>query len=199
MTDIIHLGHPTLRQKAAPVPAIESPEIQTLIDRLLETVKTANGVGIAAPQVNVSLQIMVIASRPNPRYPDAPTMEPIALINPEILATSPEMEKGWEGCLSVPEFRGKVPRHQSVTVRYFDRTGSPIETTFTGFIARIFQHEYDHFQGLVFLDRLDDESDRITDAEFKQLFPDPLPAATATATATATANPPVLVPVSSLG
>jgi peptide deformylase len=174
MTDIIHLGHPTLRQKAAPVTTIESPDIQTLIDRLLDTVKSANGVGIAAPQVNVSLQIMVIASRPNPRYPDAPTMEPIALINPEILSYSPELEKGWEGCLSVPDFRGKVPRHQSVTVHYFDRTGIQVETTFTGFIARIFQHEYDHFQGLVFLDRLEDETDRITDAEFKQLFPDPL-------------------------
>jgi peptide deformylase len=174
MPDIIHLGHPTLRQIAKPVMTIESPEIQNLIDQLLDTVKTSNGVGIAAPQVNVSLQIMVIASRPNPRYPDAPTMEPIALINPEILSYSPELEKGWEGCLSVPDFRGKVPRHPSVTVRYFDRTGTRIEAIFTGFIARIFQHEYDHFQGLVFLDRLEDEGDRITDTEFKQLFPDKL-------------------------
>ncbi len=191
MTDIIRLGHPTLRQTAAPVTTIESPEIQTLIDRLLDTVKSANGVGIAAPQVNVSLQIMVIASRPNPRYPDAPTMEPIALINPEILSYSPELEKGWEGCLSVPDFRGKVPRHLSITVSYFDRTGTRIETTFTGFIARIFQHEYDHFQGIVFLDRLEDEGDRLTDAEFKALFPDQQ--------SIATASPPVPTPVSSLG
>jgi peptide deformylase len=176
MPDIIHLGHPTLRQKASRVIDPQSPEIQTLIDALLDMVKSANGVGIAAPQVDVSLQIMIIASRPNPRYPNAPTMEPIALINPAIISYSPEMEKGWEGCLSVPDFRGKVPRHQSITVEYTDRTGQLIQSTFTGFVARIFQHEYDHFQGLVFLDRLDDEGDRITEDEFKQRFPDKLEA-----------------------
>jgi peptide deformylase len=174
--DIIHLGHPTLRQKADRVTEIQSPEIQALIDRLFDIVKSANGVGIAAPQVDVSLQIMVIASRPNPRYPDAPTMEPIALINPKILSYSPELEKGWEGCLSVPDWRGKVPRHPSITVEYTDRTGHLIRSTFTGFVARIFQHEYDHLQGVVFLDRLgEDEGDRMTETEFQQLFPNNLP------------------------
>ncbi len=174
MTDIIHLGHPTLRQTATPVTDSQSPEIQVLIDRLLETVKASNGVGIAAPQVDVSVQLMIIASRPNPRYPDAPTMEPIALINPAIISCSPELEKGWEGCLSVPDFRGNVSRHQSITVEYIDRTGYLIRSTFTRFVARIFQHEYDHLQGLVFLDRLEDHDDRITEEEFKQRFPDKL-------------------------
>ena len=170
MTDILHVGHPTLRQPASRVSNVQSPEIQTLIDDLFKAVRSANGVGIAAPQVDVSLQIMVIASRPNPRYPDAPKMDPIALINPQILDRSPEMTKGWEGCLSVPQYRALVPRYQSITVKYTDRTGHLVQCTFTDFIARIFQHEYDHFLGLIFLDRLESESDLVTIEEFKRRF-----------------------------
>jgi len=169
---ILHLDHPTLRQTATPVTDFNNPILQTLIDDLLTTLRSANGVGIAAPQVNESLQIMIIASRPTPRYPDAPEMEPIALINPKIIDRSSEMEKGWEGCLSVPQYRGFVPRHQSITVEYTDRTGAIIQTIFTDFVARIFQHEYDHFLGLVFLDRLESERDRVTAEEFKIMFPD---------------------------
>ena len=169
---ILHLSHPTLRQTATPVTDFKNPLLQTLIDDLLTTLRSANGVGIAAPQVNESLQIMIIASRPTPRYPDAPEMEPIALINPKIIGRSSEMEKGWEGCLSVPQYRGFVPRHQSITVEYTDRTGTKIEATFTDFVARIFQHEYDHFLGLVFLDRLESERDRVTAEAFKIMFPD---------------------------
>ncbi len=172
MADILPMGHPTLRQSASRVSNVQSPEIQTLIDDLLEAVRSANGVGIAAPQVNVSLQIMIIASRPNPRYPDAPEMDPIALINPQILDRSPEMAKGWEGCLSVPQYRALVPRHQSMTVEYTDRAGTIVRSAFTDFIARIFQHEYDHFLGLVFLDRLESESDLITIEAFKLRFPE---------------------------
>ena len=172
MTDILHVGHPTLRQSASRVSNVQSPEIQALIDNLFEAVRSANGVGIAAPQVNRSLQIMIIASRPNPRYPDAPEMEPIALINPQILNRSPEMSKGWEGCLSVPHYRALVPRSQSITVEYTDRVGRLVQCTFIDFIARIFQHEYDHFLGLVFLDRLESESDLVTIEEFKRRFPE---------------------------
>ena len=172
MTDIIRLGHPTLRQSASWVSNVRAPTVQTLIDELLEAVRSANGVGLAAPQVNVSLQIMIIASRPNPRYPDALEMEPIALINPQILDRSPEITKGWEGCLSVPQYRALVPRYQSITVEYTDRTGELVQCIFTDFIARIFQHEYDHFLGLVFLDRLESESDLITIEAFKRRFPE---------------------------
>jgi peptide deformylase len=172
---ILQLGHPKLRQTATAVTDIHNPELQKLIDDLLTTLRSANGVGIAAPQVNESIQIMVIASRPTPRYPNAPEMEPIALINPKIIDKSIAMEKGWEGCLSVPQYRGFVPRHQSVTVEYTDRSGQIVQKTFTDFVARIFQHEYDHFLGLVFLDRLESESDRVTAEEFKAMFPDALP------------------------
>ncbi len=169
---ILHLGHPTLRKTAPIVPDPQTPQIQTLIDDLLTTLRSANGVGIAAPQVDESLQVMVIASRPTPRYPNAPTMEPIALINPRILDKSADLEKGWEGCLSIPEYRGFVPRHRSITVEYTDRHGTLQQTVFTDFVARIFQHEYDHFLGLVFLDRLESESDRVTAEQFKLMFPD---------------------------
>jgi peptide deformylase len=164
MRTILHLGHPTLRQTASLITDFNNPVVQTLIDDLLATLRSANGVGIAAPQVDESIQIMVIASRPTPRYPDAPEMEPIALINPKIINRSSQMEKGWEGCLSVPQYRGFVPRHQSITVEYTDRTGATIQTIFTD--------EYDHFLGLVFLDRLESENDRVTAEEFKVMFPD---------------------------
>jgi peptide deformylase len=172
MRTILHLGHPTLRQTASLITDFNNPVVQTLIDDLLATLRSANGVGIAAPQVDESIQIMVIASRPTPRYPNAPEMEPIALINPKIINRSAQMEKGWEGCLSVPQYRGFVPRHESITVEYTDRTGAIIQTIFTDFVARIFQHEYDHFLGLVFLDRLESENDRVTAEEFKVMFPD---------------------------
>ncbi len=168
---ILHHSHPTLRKTAPPVTTLQTPQLQTLIDDLLATLRSANGVGIAAPQVDESLQIMVIASRPTPRYPDAPTMKPIALINPRILDKSPDLEKGWEGCLSIPEYRGFVPRHRSITVEYTDRQGITKQAVFTDFVARIFQHEYDHFLGLVFLDRLESEADRITAEQFDLMFP----------------------------
>ena len=105
MRTILHLGHPTLRQTSNPITDFTSPWLQTLIDDLLSTLRSANGVGIAAPQVNESLQIIIIASRPTLRYPNAPEMAPIALINPKIISCSAELKKGWEGCLSVPQYQ----------------------------------------------------------------------------------------------
>lgn len=166
---IVQLGHPTLRQRARQVRDVRSPEVQQLIDELIATVEQANGVGIAAPQVDESYQIMIVASRPNPRYPFAPEMEPTAMINPTILARSEAMEKGWEGCLSVPGVRGLVPRHCEVTVEYQDRAGQLQQITLTGFVARIFQHEYDHFQGLVFLDRVESEADLLNEAAYQAM------------------------------
>lgn len=167
---IIQLGHPTLRQRASQVQDVRSPEIQQLIDELIATVQQANGVGIAAPQVDESYQIMIVASRPNPRYPFAPEMEPTAMINPVILARSEAVEKGWEGCLSVPGVRGWVPRHCEITVEYQDRFGQLQQTSLTGFVARIFQHEYDHFQGLVFLDRVESEADLLDEAAYQAMM-----------------------------
>ena len=144
--------------------------IQRLIDDLIETVRAVNGVGIAAPQVNESYQIFIVASSPNPRYPDAPKMEPIAVINPKIISRSDEMVDGWEGCLSIPGIRGLVSRHKSIAVEYTDRDGHEKTDELSDFIARIFQHEYDHLHGILFLDRLENLGDMISEKEYIKLL-----------------------------
>ncbi|TAE54214.1 MAG: peptide deformylase [Nostocales cyanobacterium] len=165
---IIQLGNPKLRQKAAWVENIQDEKIKTLIDDLIATVDQANGVGIAAPQVAESLRLFIVASRPNARYPDAPEMNPTAMINPQIISHSSEVVKGWEGCLSVPGIRGLVPRYQTITVEYMDRNGNLQTQELTGFVARIFQHEYDHLEGMVFLDRVESTEELMTEAEYQQ-------------------------------
>ncbi|GAM55515.1 peptide deformylase [Vibrio ishigakensis] len=137
---------------------------------MIDTVEQASGVGIAAPQIYKSLRIFIMSSKPNPRYPDAPLMPITAIINPEIIHASSEMEKGWEGCLSVPSMRGFVPRHKTIYVRYHDQQGQVQETEFNGFLARIFQHELDHLDGLTFIDRLESTKDLISESEWYQQF-----------------------------
>ncbi|NDJ18977.1 peptide deformylase [Myxacorys almedinensis] len=167
---IVELGHPMLRQTAHAIATIQDEHIQTLIDQLLVTVNHANGVGIAAPQVAQPLQLMIVASRPSPRYPTAPTMEPTPMLNPRILSHSTETIIGWEGCLSIPGIRGKVPRYQAIEIEYCDRRGHAHKTQLTDFVARIFQHEFDHFNGIVFLDRVENPQDVITEQEYQALF-----------------------------
>ncbi|MEW6325601.1 MAG: peptide deformylase [Nitrospirota bacterium] len=157
---VSRLGHPVLRQVAKPVPpeAIATPAIQQLIDDMIETMREYDGVGIAAPQVHQSLQIAVIEAAKNPRYPKAPQIPLTVLINPEILSRSPEQQAGWEGCLSVEGLRGRVPRAGRLSVRWLDRAGRPISQEVEGFFAVVIQHEVDHLQGKVFLDRMSDLS-----------------------------------------
>lgn len=166
--EIIQLGHPLLRSSAQLVDNIQDQNIQNLIDNLIATVGQANGVGIAAPQVAESYRLFIVASRPNLRYPNAPTMEPTAIINPQILAHSSEVVKGWEGCLSIPEIRGYVPRYEAIEIEYTDRNGELQKQELTDFVARIFQHEYDHLNGIVFLDRLESTQDIITEQEYQK-------------------------------
>lgn len=167
---IIQLGNSILRQKATEVEDIQDETIQKLIEDLMATVSEANGVGIAAPQVAQSYRVMIVASRPNPRYPHAPHMEPTAMINPRIIAHSSTMIKDWEGCLSIPGIRGLVPRYEAIEVEYTDRNGKIQRQLLTNFVARIFQHEYDHFDGIVFLDRLESNLDIVTDHEYQKLI-----------------------------
>lgn len=166
--EIIQLGHPLLRSQAQLVDNIQDKNIQNLIDNLIATVGQANGVGIAAPQVAQSYRLFIVASRPNLRYPTAPTMEPTAMINPKILAQSTEVVKGWEGCLSIPEIRGYVPRYEAIEIEYTDRNGKLQKQELNHFVARIFQHEYDHLNGIVFLDRLESTQDIITEQEYQK-------------------------------
>jgi len=172
LRQIAQLGQPVLRGKAMTVDKPADPAVQKLIDDLLATVAEVYGVGIAAPQVYEPLSIFIVASRPNPRYPHAPEREPMAMINPEILWRSDEMEKGWEGCLSIPGLRGRVPRHTKIGVRYLDRRGELIEEEYEGFLARVFQHEFDHLQGMVFVDRLENTLDLMTEKEYLRSLQD---------------------------
>ena len=158
-----------LRQKAENVEDISDPEIQQLIDDLILTAAEASGVGIAAPQVSESLRIFIIAGAASPRYPDAPETETKVIINPEIISASDESEKGWEGCLSIPGLRALVPRRKSIRAVYRDREDNLVEEGFSDFEARVFQHEYDHINGVVFLDRVESSLEIITENEYMKL------------------------------
>lgn len=170
MPSICQLGNPVLRENSSPIANVHDEPVQSLIEQLLSTLTESNGVGIAAPQLGRSLQIIVVASRPNPRYPNAPYMEPVVMINPCIVSQSEAVIKDWEGCLSIPGIRGLVPRYQAIEVKYTNRNGQIEHQEFTDFIARIFQHEYDHLSGKVFLDRVESNLEIITDAEYLKLI-----------------------------
>jgi peptide deformylase len=168
--EIAQLGAPVIRERATEIMDFHDPQLQTFIDDLFSTVADENGMGIAAPQVSVSKRIIILSPRPNVRYPYAPTLEPTAMLNPEITWGSSEIEKDWEGCLTVPGIRGIVPRHQTIRVRYQTRDGVTIETEYEGFLARVFQHEVDHLDGLVFLDRVESAKDLVTEVEWQKII-----------------------------
>ncbi len=176
LRQIAQLGHPVLRTPAEPVTLPAPDAIRTLIADMLATLEDANGVGIAAPQVYEPSALFIVASRPNPRYPDAPLMQPEVVINPEIVDRSEELIKDWEGCLSIPGLRGLVPRHRRIRARYQTVEGEMVEREFTDFVARIFQHEDDHLRGIVFLDRLESTRDVVTEKEYQKQFARPTPA-----------------------
>jgi peptide deformylase len=157
---VARLGHPVLRQIAEPVPPdqITSLEVQEFIDDLIETMYEYDGAGLAAPQVHVSQQIVVMEVNENPRYPNAPAIPLTVYINPEITPLTDEMDEDWEGCLSVPGLRGRVPRYTKIRLRAYDRKGKRIDFVAEGFHARVIQHECDHLQGKVYVDRMRDMS-----------------------------------------
>ncbi|MBC9227863.1 peptide deformylase [bacterium SPL81] len=149
-------GEGILQLKAAPIAATEfnSEWLIQLASAMHATMLERNGVGIAAPQVYISKRLIIVASRSNPRYPDAPEMDAVVMINPEILEFSQTTCLGEEGCLSVPNERGQVERAQAIKVRYYTLQGEVIETVYEGFPARIVQHEVDHLDGILFVERL---------------------------------------------
>jgi peptide deformylase len=150
LREIITLPHPTLRRKAHKVTDF-GPELQTVVDDMVETMRQAPGVGLAAPQVNVSLRIVVVEYG-SEEDEEAPK-KLYTVINPEITRPSPETVLGTEGCLSVPGIVGEVERVEALTVKGLSRRGQPITIKANGWLARIFQHEIDHLDGIVFVDR----------------------------------------------
>ncbi len=173
MTDIkeiAQLGADVLRQKADAINHINSAENVALISALRDTLASTQGVGIAAPQISISKRIIIVASRPSARYPYAPLMEPTVMINPNFTALSDITEKDWEGCLSIPGIRALVPRYTNIEITYTDLNNQQITAHLTGFIARIFQHEFDHLQGIVYLDRVEDKLDIFAESEYFKLI-----------------------------
>ena len=166
--EIAQIGNLILRQEAQLIDDIRDERLQQLIDALIITAITKNGVGIAAPQVSASYRLFIVASRPNARYPNAPEMEPTAMINPQIIVHSDQIVKDWEGCLSVPGMRGLVPRYQKIEVEYSNRDGKLHRQELTDFVARIFQHEYDHLEGIMFLGRVESSRDLIKEEEYQE-------------------------------
>lgn len=153
---VARLGHPVLRRVAAPVPpeGIGAPEVQRLIDDMLETMAEYDGAGLAAPQVRVSSRIVVYGVEANPRYPDAEPVPLTVLVNPEVTTLTEEEAEDWEGCLSLPDLRGRVPRRTRVRVEAWGRDGRRLGFTAEGFHARVVQHECDHLDGIVYVDRM---------------------------------------------
>jgi len=168
--EIAQLGALVIREQAAEVTDIHDLQLEALIDDLFVTVADKSGMGIAAPQVSVSKRVIILSPKPNARYPYAQTMEPTAMINPEMTWSSLEMDKDWEGCLTVPGLRGLVPRHRAIRVRYLTREGVQMETEYNGFLARVFQHEVDHLDGLVFLDRMESTKDLVTEHQWQKII-----------------------------
>jgi len=155
---VARLGHPVLRQAAQPlsVEEIRSPDTQRFIDDMIDTMREYDGAGLAANQVHTLKQIAVIEVQANPRYPEAPEIPLTVVINPVVTALTEEMEEAWEGCLSVPDMRGRVPRYVAVRLSYHDREGRPQSVIAKDFFARVVQHETDHLNGIVYLDRMRD-------------------------------------------
>jgi peptide deformylase len=155
--EILKMGDARLLRKAQPVREFGTPALDALIADMQDTMKAADGAGLAAPQIGVDLQLVIFGSdAPNPRYPDAPVVPRTVLINPVITPLSNEEEEGWEGCLSVPGLRAVVPRWRRIRYTGFDPQGQPIEREAEGFHARVVQHEVDHLFGKLYPMRVRD-------------------------------------------
>lgn len=155
---VLRMGDPLLRQVAQPIPAFDTPELHALVADMKDTMAAYDGAGLAATQIGVLLRVMIFGIESNPRYPDADAIEMTVLVNPEYEVLSEERSSGWEGCLSVPGMRGVVSRFSQISYRGYDELGTLIERVVDGFHARVFQHEFDHLNGVLYPDRIDDFS-----------------------------------------
>jgi peptide deformylase len=167
---VARLGHPVLRQQAKPLTLdeIRSPETQRLIDDMVETMREYDGAGLAANQVHTLKQICVIEVLGNPRYPDAPHIPLTVLINPIVTPVTEVIEEGWVGCVSVPDLRGLVRRFSAVRLECRDRAGEKVDLVAKEFFARVIQHETDHLNAIVYVDRIQDLSSLSYIAEWQR-------------------------------
>ncbi len=154
--EVLKMGDPRLLAPAQPVEDFGSPELAQLIVDMHDTMRALNGAGLAAPQIGVGLQVVIFEVAANRRYPEAGNVPFTVLINPVLTPLSEVMEEGWEGCLSVPGMRGRVPRHADLRYQGFDAAGTPIDRSVSGFHARVVQHEVDHLRGILYPMRIRD-------------------------------------------
>ncbi len=155
---ILKMGNPILLEIAEKVQEFNSPELEGLIEDMQDTMVSLNGAGLAAPQIGISLQLVIFGVEVNTRYPEAEEIPFTILINPEITPLSDEVEDGWEGCLSVPGLRGIVPRFTKLRYQGYDQYGNAIDRIVEGFHARVVQHECDHLEGILYPMRIEDFS-----------------------------------------
>jgi len=153
---VLRMGDPHLLQPAAPVTEFGTPALRALITDMFDTMAAEGGVGIAAPQIGISLRVVIFGFEHSQRYPEAPPVPMTVLVNPVITPLSEEIEDGWEGCLSVPGLRGVVPRYTRIRYQGFTPDGEPIDRIAEGFHARVVQHECDHLDGLLYPMRIRD-------------------------------------------
>ena len=153
---ILKMGDPLLFQEAKPVKQFNTPKLDNLIIDMIETMESADGAGLAAPQIGESLQVVIFGFKKNARYPDVEEVPFTVLINPVITTISEDTEEGWEGCLSVPGMRGLVPRYTKVNYRGMNQLGEIIDRNVDGFHARVVQHECDHLFGILYPMRIND-------------------------------------------
>ncbi|SCY79293.1 peptide deformylase [Nitrosospira sp. Nl5] len=153
---VLKMGDPRLLELAQKVKKFGTPELDTLIQDMHETMEALDGAGLAAPQIGAGLQVVIFGVKRNPRYPDAEEVPYTVLVNPELTPLTQETEQDWEGCLSVPGMRGMVPRFAKLRYRGSDQYGRPIDRTVEGFHSRVVQHECDHLQGILYPMRITD-------------------------------------------
>jgi peptide deformylase len=154
--EVLRMGDPRLLARARPMEDFDAPELSSLIEDMQDTMTHLDGAGLAAPQIGVSLRVVIFGFDANPRYPEAPPLPFTVLINPELTPLSDEEEDGWEGCLSVPGLRGMVPRWKRLRYSGLDLSGVRFEREVEGFHARVVQHECDHLDGILYPMRLKD-------------------------------------------
>lgn len=170
---IIRMGHPTLRQVAEPLPDswIGSSQLQQLVDDMTDTLHDYGGIGLAAPQVNEPWRLAIIEIPGGPsRYGEIEAMPLTTFINPVIEVSNPSVAGYWEGCLSVPGLRGYVERPQDVVINYTDINGDAQQLHLTGFLATVFQHEFDHLDGKLYIDRMTDPTKLLFEEEFLKFW-----------------------------
>jgi peptide deformylase len=174
---VARLGHPVIRAVAQPVdPAmINTPEFQKLLDDMVDTMREYTGVGLAAPQVHLSLQLAVLEVEHHPRYPEMPPVPLTFLINPQVTVLDASTVEDWEGCLSIPEMRGMVPRFRQLRVTALGRQGQALDFLANDFHARVIQHETDHLKGEVYLDRMSNLRTLSHLAEWQRYAHEPAP------------------------